>query len=90
MTKTGNAGLDALADAIAERVLDRINADQQPLYISAKELARRLGRSVRTIHYMAHTGIIPVERHGKRLAFRWPEVQRKLEIEAGSEAETSS
>ena len=52
MTNTGDSGLDALADAIAERVLDRIRADQQPTYIDAKEVARRLGRSVRSVYHI--------------------------------------
>ena len=38
---TGNVGLDALADAIAERVIESLRADREPKYIDAKETARR-------------------------------------------------
>jgi excisionase family DNA binding protein len=79
MTTTGNSGLDALADAIAERVVEKIKADQEPTYISAKEVARRMGRSLRTIHHMAKTGAIPSERQGSRVMFRWADVQRTLD-----------
>src|ERR1019366_2283519 len=39
---TGNQGLDALADAIAERVIARMEAASAPAYINAREVARRL------------------------------------------------
>jgi helix-turn-helix protein len=81
MTDTGNLGLDALADAIAERVVDKIQAAQQPTYINAKEVARRLGRSVRSVYHMANIGTILSHRQGSRVMFRWDEVQRGLEKE---------
>ena len=79
MTKTGNSGLDALADAIAERVVDKIKADQQPTYINAKEVAQRLGRNLRSVYHMAKTGAIPSVPQGGRVMFRWEDVQRVIE-----------
>lgn len=79
MTTSGNMGLDALADAIAERVCARLKADNEPVYIDAKEVARRLGRSLRSVHHMAAVGTIPSVRQGTRVMFRWEQVQRALE-----------
>lgn len=75
---TGNAGLDALADAIAERVIARLRADREPEYIDAREAARRMGRSVRSVTDMAARGSLPSHRQGKRVMFRWSEIERKI------------
>ena len=79
MNTTGNPGLDLLADAIAQRVIDRLKAEQEPIFIDAKETARRLGRSVRSVHQLAKDGIIPSVRQGGRVMFRWADVERAIE-----------
>jgi excisionase family DNA binding protein len=72
---TGNQGLDALADAIAERVIARMEAASAPAYVSAKEVARRLNLSVRGVQDRASRGALPSVRIGKRVVFRWAEVE---------------
>ena len=76
---SGNSGLDALADAIAARVVAKIQAAQEPAYIGAKEIARRLGRSLRSVHHLAKMGQIPSIRQGRRVMFSWHEVQSAIE-----------
>lgn len=78
MTSTGNIGLDALADAIAQRVIEQLRADREPEYIDAREAARRMGRSARSVTDMAARGTIPSHRQGKRVMFRWSEIECKL------------
>jgi excisionase family DNA binding protein len=75
---TGNQGLDALADAIAERVLARMEAASAPTYISAQEVARRLNLSVRSVQDRASRGALPSVRIGKRVLFRWGDVERVI------------
>ena len=42
---TGNIGLDALADAIAERVIARMQAGQPDRLLTVEEASKYLGRS---------------------------------------------
>ena len=42
---TGNSGLDALADAIAERVLARLQQAEKPRLLTMKEGATYIGRT---------------------------------------------
>jgi hypothetical protein len=44
---TGNTGLDVLADAIAERVIARMEAGQPDRLLTVEEAAKYLGRSAR-------------------------------------------
>lgn len=78
-TTTGNTGLDALADAIADRVFARLEARDAPAYLSAREVARRLSLSLRTVQDRASRGLLPSVRVGKRVMFRWADVQRAVE-----------
>lgn len=80
---TGNQGLDALADAIAERVIARMEAASAPAYINAREVARRLNLSVRGVQDRASRGALPSVRIGKRVVFRWAEVERRVIADAG-------
>ncbi len=73
---TGNAGLDALADAIADRIIARMEAREAP-FLEAKEVARRLGRSARSVTQLA--AVIPSHRQSGRVMFRWRDVERAIE-----------
>jgi predicted DNA-binding transcriptional regulator AlpA len=75
---TGNAGLDALADSIADRVIARMAEREAPQYIGAREVARRLGLSPRTVHQRAKDKLLPSVRQGGRVMFSWPEVERAV------------
>jgi len=80
-TTTGNAGLDAFADAIADRVMERIRAAQEPAFIDARECGRRLGRSRRSVLELAAKGVLPSHRQGRRVMFKWRDVERTVEAE---------
>lgn len=64
---TGNAGLDALADAIAERVYQRLNQSQESRLLSVNEAARYLGRTPKALRHMIANGTVPAVREGGRL-----------------------
>jgi excisionase family DNA binding protein len=62
---TGNAGLDALADAIAERVIARMEGDGRPRLLSVVEAAKHLAVSVRTLRSKIASGEITATRDGR-------------------------
>ncbi len=69
---------DALADAIAARVVAQILAAQEPAFIDARECGRRLGRSPRSVLEMAAKGVLPSHRQGKRVMFAWRDVEQAV------------
>ena len=64
---TGNAGLDALADAIAERVLARLHQGEQPRLLTVDEAARYIGRTGKALRHMIANGAIAAVREGSRM-----------------------
>lgn len=67
MTTTGNHALDALADAIATRVLDRMKTAEGPRLLLIREAAAYLGVGRRTFDRLLSEGVIPiVKRNGFR------------------------
>lgn len=70
MSTTGNTGLDALADAIAARVIEQLRAEHERqgkrLY-SIPEAARYLGRSVPAVRNLVARGAIPAHRRDNRV-----------------------
>ena len=67
METTGNAGLDALADAIADRVLARIRQTDQPRLLSVTEAASYIGRTPKALRHMIASGAVPAVREGSRV-----------------------
>ncbi|MDB6032484.1 MAG: Helix-turn-helix domain protein [Verrucomicrobiales bacterium] len=47
-------------------------------FITKKEVARRLGRGVRTIDSWKQLGLLPYYKMGKCVYFRWSEVQEAI------------
>jgi len=64
---TGNPGLDALADAIADRVLAGLHHADQPRLLSVHDAAAYLGRSPSALRHLIAQGMIPAVRQGARL-----------------------
>ena len=62
---TGNAGLDALADAIAERVIARLQAKEESRLMTVREAARHLRISERAVRYKIAQREIAVARDGR-------------------------
>jgi excisionase family DNA binding protein len=67
---TGNAGLDALADAIAERVLARLEAAQghaKTRLLDVPAAAEYLARTPSAIRHMIAKGMLPAVRRDGRV-----------------------
>ncbi len=67
MNSTGNIGLDALADAIAERVAARLDKAEEPRLMSVDKAAEDIGRSPKALRHMIANGAIPSVREGSRV-----------------------
>jgi excisionase family DNA binding protein len=76
---TGNVGLDALADAIAERVIARILARQEPPLMTVGEAATYLNRGPGAVRGMIAKGILPSVRMGGRVMIRREDADRLIE-----------
>jgi excisionase family DNA binding protein len=67
MNSTGNMGLDALAHAIATRVVAQLNKTDEPRLLSVKAAAVYIGRTPKALrHTIADGGILAV-REGSRV-----------------------
>ena len=77
---TGNAGLDALADAIAERVLARLHQADQPRLLSVDEAAAYIGRTGKALRHMIASGAIPSVREGSRVHLDRADLDRWIEM----------
>jgi excisionase family DNA binding protein len=77
---TGNSGLDLLADAIAERVVARMLADQPERLLTVDEAAKYLGRSARAVRHLIATRNLPVVREGRSVHLDRPELDRWIEL----------
>jgi excisionase family DNA binding protein len=67
VNSTGNAGLDALADSIAARVVARLNKSEEPRLMSVNEAAVYIGRTPKALRHMIASGNVPAVREGTRL-----------------------
>ena len=67
MTSTGNIALDALTDAIAARVAERLNRSDQPRLMSVNEAATYIGRTPKALRHMIADGTIMAVREGSRI-----------------------
>ena len=80
MTSTGNLGLDALADAIAERILARLHQTEQPRLLSVVEAAAYLGRTPKALRHLIASGAIPAVREGSRVHLDRADLDRWVEM----------
>lgn len=77
---TGNLGLDALADAIADRVLARLHQSKEARLLSVSEAAAYLGRTEKSVRHMVANGAIPAVREGTRIHLDRADLDRWLEM----------
>lgn len=74
--------MDALADAIAERILARLHQTEEPRLLTVDEAATYLGRTPKALRHMVANGSIPAVREGSRVHLdradldRWVEMRR--------------
>jgi excisionase family DNA binding protein len=80
MNSTGNTGLDALADAIASRVVARLQQSQDSRLLSVREAAEYLGRTEKALRHMIANGIIPPVREGSRVQLDRSDLDRWIEM----------
>jgi excisionase family DNA binding protein len=80
MTTTGNLGLDALADAIAERVLVRLNQSPEPRLLRVDEAAKYIGRTPKALRHLIANGAVPAVREGGRLHLDRADLDRWIEL----------
>jgi excisionase family DNA binding protein len=64
---TGNAALDALADAIATRVLARLRQADAPRLLSVAEAAAYIGRTPKAVRHLIASGALRAVREGSRV-----------------------
>ena len=77
---TGNTGLDALADAIAERVIARMQAGKPDRLLTVGEAAKYLGRSARAVRHLIAAGTLPVVRDGRSVHLDRPRTGPLIEL----------
>jgi excisionase family DNA binding protein len=77
---TGNLGLDALADAIAERVFARLNRSQEPRVLSVNDAAAYIGRTPKAIRHMIANSAIPAVREGSRVHLDRADLDRWVDM----------
>ena len=77
---TGNTGLDAPADAIAERLIARMQAGQPERLLTVNEAAKYLGRTSRAVRHLIATGVLPVVREGRSVHLDRHTLDRWIEL----------
>jgi len=76
---SGNAGLDALADAIAARVAARLESNKTERLMTIPEAAVYLGRTARAVRHLIATNALPVVREGRSVRLDRKELDRWIE-----------
>ena len=79
MTSTGNLAMDGLADAIADRIIEKTRAGQSKL-MRMNEAAVYLGVSRRTLEGLIGTGKIPSVREGSLVRLDREDVGKWIEF----------
>jgi excisionase family DNA binding protein len=77
---TGNSGLDAFADALAERIAARLNAGRQPRLLSVTDAAKYIGRTPKALRHMIANGAISTIREGGRIHLDRADLDRWIEL----------
>lgn len=80
MNTTGNQGLDALADAIAERVFMRLNQSQDGRLLTVDAAAKYIGRTPKALRHMIASRAIPTIREGGRVHLDRGDLDKWIEL----------
>jgi excisionase family DNA binding protein len=80
VNSTGNHGLDALADTIAERVSARLNQSQEPRLLTVDDAAAYIGRTPKALRHMIASGTVPAVREGSRVHLDRADLDRWIEL----------
>lgn len=79
MTTTGNPGLDAMADAIARRVVELQRGDDARL-MRIREAAAYMGVSRRTLEGLMADGKVPTVREGSLVRLDRKDLDQWIEL----------
>lgn len=78
---TGNQGLDALADAIADRVIERMKqSDSGNRLFDVPAAARYLGSTPAAVRGLIAKGSLPCARRGRRVFCDRADLDRWIEL----------
>src|ERR1022692_3346659 len=83
MTSTGNQGLDALADAIAERVFQRLTAEQEhnkSRLLDVRAATDYIGRSPSALRHLIAKGAVPCVRRDGRVRLDRQDLDNWVEL----------
>jgi excisionase family DNA binding protein len=80
-TSTGNMGLDALADAIADRVIAKLQTSKETQRLmTAPEAAEYIGRTERAVRHMIASKALPVVRKGRSVRLDRKDLDTWIEL----------
>jgi predicted DNA-binding transcriptional regulator AlpA len=81
-TKTKGKAMTTMTNgqvtAPTARPLPAINDAVPEKLISKRHVARRVGKSIRTVDHWMQRGLVPYYKIGRTVSFRWSEVERRL------------
>jgi excisionase family DNA binding protein len=80
LTRTGNVGLDALADAIAECVVARLHQSDKPRLLTVNQAAAYIGRTPKALRHMIALDTLPVVREGSRVHLDRADLDRWIDL----------
>jgi excisionase family DNA binding protein len=80
VNSSGNAGLDALADAIAARVAAQLNKSEEPRLMSVNEAAVYISRTPKALRHMIASGAMPAVREGSRVHLDRTDLDQWIEM----------
>ena len=82
-TTSGNQGLDALADAIAERVIEHMQAQTGSRLFDVRAAAKYIGRSEQALRRLAAKGAVPAVRRDGRVFLDREDLDQWIEMGKG-------
>ena len=80
LNSTGNSGLDALADAIARRVLAHLDQSRGARLLTVDDAAKYIGRTPKALRHMIANGTVPAIREGGRVHLDRADLDRWIEL----------
>jgi excisionase family DNA binding protein len=80
VASTGTPALDSLVDAVADRLLARMNQSREARLFTVDEAAAYLGRSSKAVRCMIERGNLPAVRENDRVHLDRTDLDRWIEL----------
>jgi excisionase family DNA binding protein len=77
---TATTALDFLVDAVADRIMARMNQSREARLLTVDEAAAYLGRSSKAVRCMIERGNLPAVRENDRVHLDRPDLDRWIEL----------